>query len=202
MSGRAVGLLFLLLSVGTVLTVLFATPSAQRDVMGMLGGVNDRQVLGIGDVAGQEVTVVGTLDGPTSCVLVAFDGADGPRACVDGDPAAALGDVVVSRTPDDQRWIAAGITDPSVRLVRVQLDDGGERVLTVNRPRGYRAGFWFADRLDPATAITRVVATDTRDTPVGTRTCDPVLATADGLGTDCATTDQQGPAAGQTNGQG
>ena len=73
-SGRTVGLFFLLLSVGTVLTVLFLTPAAQRDVLGMLGGVNDRQVLGIGDVAGREVTVVGTLDERISCVVVSVDG--------------------------------------------------------------------------------------------------------------------------------
>jgi len=186
-SGRAVGLFFLLLSVGTVLTVLFLTPAAQRDVLGMLGGVNDRQVLGIGDVAGREVTVVGTLDERTSCVVVSVDGEDGPRACVEGPPAAALDEVVVSGTPEDDRWIAAGITDPSVRLVRLQLDDGAERVLTVNRPRGYEVGFWFADRLDPATAITRIVATDTRDVPLGSRTCRPVLASSDGVGADCAT---------------
>jgi hypothetical protein len=188
-SGTTVAIVFILLAVGTILMVLFVTPAAQRDVLRMLGGTNDRQVLGRGAVAGQQVEVIGILDEATTCVEVAFDGATRAQGCIEGDPAGLLAAEVVARSDTDPAWILTGMTDPGVRLVRLDFADGTERILTVNRPRGYRAGFWFADRIDPAAEVTRVVALDTDDNQLAARTCTPYVATAAGVGADCTTAD-------------
>lgn len=171
-SGRAIGIGFILLAVGTVLMVLFVTPAAQREVLGILGGTNDRQVLARGDVGGVRVEVVGTLDELTSCVRLEVEGqvGAGDVACLEGTPATPLTDRLAARDLDD-RWVAAGIVAPDVPLVRAALSDGTVRVLTVERPRGYRAGYWFADNLPPGVDLSALEAIDTRDAVLGSAAC-------------------------------
>lgn len=182
-SGTAFVAGFLVVALVTVLSVLFLSPRLQEDAVARLDGLIDRSVLVTGTFDGEDWVIAAEIENDDTCLLVELREQVGGRVC-DGGSGAVLREAGVTPLQRDSRWFFTGITDPDVPIVRLDLSEGDSLILRVQRPRGYQSGF-YVTALDPDVRVQRVTAVSRGEQVLGTLTCEPAVATVNGIGADC-----------------
>ncbi|MPZ86790.1 MAG: hypothetical protein GEU81_01730 [Nitriliruptorales bacterium] len=182
-SGTVFAVCFVVVAAATVLSVLLLSPRLQDDVAARLGGLIDRSVLVSGSFNDETWAVAAAITNDDTCLLVESDRRTAGQVCDSGGEA-LLRDVGVTRLERDARWFFTGISAPDVQVVRLELSEGDPLILRVQRPRGYTSGF-YVTVLDPHLRVESVTAVAVTDEDLGTLSCQPAVATVEGVGGDC-----------------
>ena len=187
-SGTRLVLAGLVLCVAVVLLIVFVSPMVERELVA-LGTEVEEDVLASDLLpSGDAFVLTAESDGDRACFTVDVAQTEQGRLCAPDAPAPAapLGAVRVVAAPDDDVWFLAGVAEEGASVVRLTLDDGERRVLQpIDAPEGYPASF-YATVLRPDRRVTGIELVDLDERTVASLRCAGPVATATGVGQDCA----------------